>query len=123
MGFQPIVSSTLSKGLVNSWLTLIDLLRKAGILVMGSSNEKMGDYSQMTPWDPTTESILVRFGDIEHHPNETLAPYEEFSVAAKTYSVTPGGFLYRKDPGSEEVGGFFCGYLSDWAWRYRTAAA
>ncbi len=32
---------------------------------------------------------------------------------------TPGGFLYRKDPGAEEVGGFFCGYLTDMAWYYR----
>jgi hypothetical protein len=26
---------------------------------------------------------------------------------------TPGGFLCRKDPGTEEVGGSFCGYLTD----------
>ncbi len=31
----------------------------------------------------------------------------------------PGGFLYRKDLGSEEVGGFFCGHLNDAVWRYR----
>ena len=49
----------------------------------------------------------------------TLAPYEEFAAAGKTYYFTPGGFLYRKDPGTEEVGGFFCGYLSNEAWHYR----
>ena len=38
----------------------------------------------------------------------------------ETYYFTPGGFLYRKDPGSEEVGGFFCGYLTDKVWHYRT---
>jgi hypothetical protein len=32
----------------------------------------------------------------------------------------PGGFLYRKDPGAEEVGGFFCGYLTDEVWHHRT---
>jgi len=32
----------------------------------------------------------------------------------------PGGLLYRREPGTEEVGGFFCGYLSREAWRYRT---
>jgi hypothetical protein len=38
----------------------------------------------------------------------------------KTYYFTPGGFLYRKDSGTEEIGGFFCGYLSDEVWHYRT---
>jgi hypothetical protein len=33
----------------------------------------------------------------------------------------PGGFLYRKDAGTEAVGGFFCGYLTDEAWHYRIA--
>jgi hypothetical protein len=53
----------------------------------------------------------------------TLAPYEEFAAAGKTYYFTPGGFLYRKDPGTEELGGFFCGYLTDEVWYYRTHAS
>jgi hypothetical protein len=53
----------------------------------------------------------------------TLAPYEEFAAAGKTYYFTPGGFLYRKDPGTEEVGGFFCGYLTDEVWNSRTQAS
>ena len=65
--------------------------------------------------------ILERLSDVENYPDETLAPYEEFSVRGKTYPFTPGGFLYRKDPGTEELGGFFCGYLSNEVWRYRTA--
>jgi hypothetical protein len=37
-----------------------------------------------------------------------------------TYYLTPGEFVYRKDPGWEKVGGFFCGYLTDEVWHYRT---
>jgi len=68
--------------------------------------------------DPAQE-ILKRLSDTENHPDETLSPYEEFGVGADTYYFTPGGFLYRKDAGAEEVGGFFCGYLTDEAWHYR----
>jgi hypothetical protein len=55
-----------------------------------------------------------------HYPDEVLVPYREFSIDAKTYYFTPGGFLYREDPGAEEMGGFFCGYLTDEVWHYRT---
>ena len=65
--------------------------------------------------------ILERLSDVENNPEETLTPYEEFSVRGKTYYFTPGGFLYRRDLGTEEVGGFFCGYLTNEVWRYRTA--
>jgi hypothetical protein len=71
--------------------------------------------------DYTAESILEHLGDLENYPKETLVTYEEFLVDDKTYYFTPGGFLYRKDPGTEEVGGFFCGYLTDEVWHYRTA--
>ena len=74
----------------------------------------------MTPRDATAESILARFSDLENNPDETIAPYLEFLVDGKLYYFTPGGFLYRKDPGTEEVGGFFCGYLTNEAWQYRT---
>jgi hypothetical protein len=70
--------------------------------------------------DDTAQALLERLGDTEHYPEEALSPYEEFKVGGKTYYFTPGGFLYRKDIGTEEVGGFFCGYLTDEAWRYRT---
>jgi len=72
--------------------------------------------------DPTVEAeeILDHLSDLKNYPEEALAPYQEFSVGANVYYFTPGGFLYRKDPGSEEVGGFFCGYLTDEAWHYRT---
>ena len=73
----------------------------------------------MTTPDTTAENILERLSDLENHPHEALAPYEEFRVGANTY-FTPGGFLYRKDPGSEEVGGIFCGYLTDEVWQHRT---
>jgi hypothetical protein len=69
--------------------------------------------------DVTAEYILGRLGDLENYPDDTLAPYEEFWVDGKVYYFTPGGFLYRKDPGTEEVGGFFCGYLTDEVWRHR----
>ena len=70
--------------------------------------------------DSTAEEILERLSDSDNHPDEALAPYQEFSVDGKIYYFTPGGFLYRKDAGAEEVGGFFCGYLTDEAWHYRT---
>lgn len=63
--------------------------------------------------DTTAEHILDRLSDLENYPKETLVPYEEFKIEGKTYYFTPGGFLYRKDAGSEEVGGFFYSYLSD----------
>jgi hypothetical protein len=71
------------------------------------------------PRDATAEGILKRLGDLENYPEEALAPYEEFTAGTNTYYFTPGEFLYRKDPGTEEVGGFFCGYLSNEAWHYR----
>jgi hypothetical protein len=70
--------------------------------------------------DSVAEGVLERFGDIENYPEEHLAPYKEFQIGANTYYFTPGGFLYRKDPRSKEMGGFFCGYLSDEVWHYRT---
>ena len=73
-------------------------------------------------YDATAEGILERLSDLKNHPEQTLAPYEEFGAGGEIYYFTPGGFLYRKDPGTEEVGGFFCGYLTDKVWRYRTNA-
>ena len=69
--------------------------------------------------DRIAEHVLDSLSDIENYPDEQLAPYKEFTIGGRTYYFTPGGFLYRKDPGSEEVGGFFCGYLSDEVWHYR----
>ena len=67
------------------------------------------------------ESVLERLEDLENYPDENLVPYKEFELLdGNTYYFTPGGFLYRKDPGTEEVGGFFCGYLTDEVWHYRT---
>lgn len=71
--------------------------------------------------DDTAEEILERFSDTGSHPDEALAAYQEFTVKGKTYYFTPGGFLYRKDLGAEELGGFFCGYLTDQAWHYLSA--
>jgi hypothetical protein len=72
------------------------------------------------PQDRTAEVVLERLEDLKTNPNEQLIPYEEFEFDGTTYYFTPGGFLYRKDPGSEEVGGFFCGYLTDEVWKRRT---
>ncbi len=70
--------------------------------------------------DITEEQLLLaRLSDMKNFPDETLAPYEEFSLGGKIYYFTPGGFLYRKDPGTEVLGGFFCGYLTDEVWHYR----
>lgn len=70
--------------------------------------------------DTVAEGLLERLGDLENYPYESLAAYEEFEVESDTYYFTPGGFLYRKDPGTEELGGFFCGYLADEVWNHRT---
>ena len=74
----------------------------------------------ITQEDPTAENLLERLSDLENNPEELLVPYEEFEIEGETYYFTPGGFLYRREPGTEEIGGFFCGYLSDEAWRYRS---
>jgi hypothetical protein len=74
----------------------------------------------ITQEDPTAENLLERLSDLENNTEESLVPYEEFEIGSETYYFTPGGFLYRREPGTEEIGGFFCGYLSDEAWRYRT---
>jgi len=72
-------------------------------------------------WKPTTENILDHLGDLKNYPDEALAPYEEFKVGGESYYFTPGGFLYRKDPGSEEGGGFFfCVYPTDEVWNHST---
>jgi hypothetical protein len=70
--------------------------------------------------DATAQRILERLSDLENYPDQALVPYEEFSAGGKIYYFTPGGFLYRKDFRTEEIGGFFCGYLTNEAWQYRT---
>jgi hypothetical protein len=80
--------------------------------------------------DIIAENILKRLSDLENYPDETLSPYEEFSVEGRTYYFTPDAFLYRKEtPEAEEeeeeeevvvVGDLLCGYLTDEVWRYRT---
>jgi len=70
--------------------------------------------------DTTAKEILTRFSDLENNPAETITPYLEFNEEGKLYHFTPGGFLYRRDSGTEETGSFFCGYLTDEVWHYRT---
>jgi hypothetical protein len=70
--------------------------------------------------DTAAENILERLSDLENYPEDALAPYEEFLLGGKSYYFTPGGFLYRTERGSEEVGGVFCGYLTDEVWHYRS---
>ena len=72
------------------------------------------------PHDAIAEYTLSRCRDVENCPDEMLAPYQEFVEEGKVYYFTPGGFLYRKDPGTEEAGGYFCGYLTNEVWHYRT---
>ncbi len=77
-------------------------------------------YVFTQPRDITAENILQRLSDLKNHPDEEKVPYREFNEDGKLYYFTPGGFLYRREPGTEEVGGFFCGYLTDEVWHYRT---
>ena len=74
----------------------------------------------MVPEEAAAQDVLAHLSDPKNYPEEALAPYEEFSVGAHTYYFTPGGFLYRKDPEAEQVGGYFCGYLTEEVWHYRT---
>ena len=66
--------------------------------------------------DTTAETHFALLIDLENYLGKVLGSYEEFMLGGKTYYFSPGGFLYRKDPGSEEVGGHFCGYLDDEVW-------
>jgi hypothetical protein len=68
--------------------------------------------------DRIAEDFSEHVTDLENYPYELLAPYEEFTLNARTYYLTPGGLLYRKDPDTERVGGVFCGYLTDRVWPY-----
>ena len=70
--------------------------------------------------DVTAEDLLKRFSDLQNYPHDALAPYEEFKLDGKTYYFTLGGFLYRKDAGTRTLGGYFCGYLTDEIWHYRS---
>ena len=64
--------------------------------------------------------ILDRLREVEHYPDEALAPYEEFSLRGKVYCFTPGGFLHCKDHrAAQEEGLLLCGYLTDVVWPYR----
>ncbi len=74
----------------------------------------------MSQEDRTAQTIIEQLSDLENHPDEYIRPYLEFNVDGKLYYFTPGGFLYRREPSTEEVGGFFCGYLSGEVWHHRT---
>jgi hypothetical protein len=84
------------------------------------NNVKGDGKLEKTLQDATAERILARLGDLENNPEEEITPYREFSVDGELYYFTPGGFLYRRDPVTEEVGGFFCGYLINKVWHHRT---
>jgi hypothetical protein len=56
--------------------------------------------------------------ELENYLGKALAPYEEFVLGGKTYYLSLGGSPHRKEPGSEEEGGFFCGYLDDEFWHH-----
>ena len=63
--------------------------------------------------DRIAEDFSEHVTDLEDYPYELLAPYEEFTLNARSYYLTPGGLLYCKDPDTERVGGVFCGYLTE----------
>jgi hypothetical protein len=67
----------------------------------------------------TADDHLDLLIGLQNHLGKVLAPYEEFMVGGKIYYLSPGGFLHRKDSGSEETRGYFCGYLDDEVWNHR----
>ncbi len=66
----------------------------------------------------TAEDHLDLLLKLENYLGKALSPYEEFMVGGKTYYLSPGKFLHRKDPGSNAGGGYFCGYLDDEVWHH-----
>ena len=74
----------------------------------------------MASKDNTAEGILEYLGDPDNYPDEALTLYEEISVGANVYYFIRGGFLYRKEPETEKVGGSLGCYLTDGAGHYRT---
>ena len=70
--------------------------------------------------DTTAEGVLERLSDMKNYTEEALVAYQEFKEGGNVYYFTPGGFLYRKDSWTEETCGFFCGYVTDEVWHYRT---
>ena len=71
------------------------------------------------PQEITAKNILKRLSDLTDHPHEEILPYREFNEEGTLYYFSPGGLLYRREPGTEEVGDFFRGYLTDEVWHYR----
>ena len=74
-----------------------------------------------TQWDHTDESILDHLGDSNDCQQEALTSYEEFAVDGKIYCFTPDRFLHCKNPGTEEVGNFFSGHLTNETWHHRSS--
>jgi hypothetical protein len=70
------------------------------------------------PRNTTAEDHLDLLINLENYLGKALAPYEEFMVGGKTYYLSPGGFLHRKDPIGSKEGGYFCGYLDDEVWHH-----
>lgn len=68
---------------------------------------------------PSVLAFLNRFCNLDGCPHERVAPWREILIEEELYYFTPGGFLYRKDMGVREVGGVFCGYVSDRIWQAR----
>jgi len=120
--------SPLVAGLANFLPTFFSLVThtkqiRAILLLERARSTRGKELILITQRDTTAENILEHLSDIERYPDIALTSYEEFSTGGRIYYFTPGGFLYRKDPGAEEVGGFFCGYLTNEVWHYRTNTA
>jgi hypothetical protein len=58
----------------------------------------------------SAENILEHLSDLEHYPEEALAPYQEFEVGTRTYCFTPGGFLYQTRPVQWDLCNFIQGF-------------
>lgn len=66
----------------------------------------------------TAEDHLDLLVGLQYFLGKALVPYEEFVLGGKTYYLSAGGFVHRKDPDSEEAGECFCGYFDDEFWHH-----
>ena len=54
--------------------------------------------------DITAEELLKHFSDLENHPDDALAPYEEYKIDEKTYYFYPRRVSLPQGPAKRSLG-------------------